>query len=69
MGLLGGGMVLYGLTQKAPTACVLGSVGLGLAAEGLINAGFDDLVSVSKKLACAASSAAGRVADSLGIGA
>src|SRR5205807_2437450 len=34
MGLTGGGLFLYGLTQDAPVSCVLGTVGLALAAEG-----------------------------------
>ena len=64
MGLLGGGLFLYGLTQKAPTACVLGGVGLGLMAEGFTNVGLDDVAGLSHR----AAEAAGRVADSLGVG-
>jgi uncharacterized membrane protein len=37
MGLLGGGMFLFGLRQRFPTACVLGTVGLGLAARSMSN--------------------------------
>src|SRR5947209_1041844 len=33
VGLAGGGLFFYGLTQKAPLACILGTVGLALAAE------------------------------------
>jgi len=44
MGLLGGGLFLYGLTQQAPTACVLGSIGLGLAAESVFNCSVEEIV-------------------------
>jgi hypothetical protein len=52
---LGAGLFVYGLTRHAPTACVLGTVGLAQAAEGITNAGIDDL-----------RGAAGRVADTAG---
>jgi len=75
MGMAGGGLMLYGLTQDAPVSCVLGAVGLGLAAEGLTNAGLDDLRGVPQQVADKAgdvarmaSDAAGRAADSLGFG-
>jgi hypothetical protein len=51
MGLAGGGLVLYGLTRKAPEACVLGTVGLTLAAEGIANANLDDLARVPGQVA------------------
>ena len=35
---LGAGLFLYGLTRSAPAACILGTVGAALAAEGLTNA-------------------------------
>jgi hypothetical protein len=35
----GGLLTAYGLTRSAPTACVLGTVGLGLVARGLTNTG------------------------------
>jgi len=68
MGLAGGGLVLYGLTREAPLACVLGSVGLGLLAEGLTNAGVDDFRRLSRQAAEGACAVAGRAADSLGFG-
>lgn len=51
MSLAGGGLFLYGLTRYAPTACVLGTVGLALAAEGVTNAGIDDIAGVSQNVA------------------
>jgi hypothetical protein len=51
MGLLGGGLFLYGLTQEAPAACALGTVGVALAAEGATNAGLDDLARVPQQVA------------------
>jgi len=68
MGLTGGGLVLVGLTQEAPAACFLGTVGLALAAEGLTNAGVDDLTRLPRQAAGAASDVAGKVADTLGFG-
>ncbi|MBV9126123.1 MAG: hypothetical protein JO112_22455, partial [Planctomycetes bacterium] len=62
MGLMGGGLFLFGLTRTAPTACILGTVGLAVAAEGLTNAGLDDLKRVSQQTA----QAAGQVAENLG---
>jgi hypothetical protein len=36
--ILGGlGLLAYGATRRAPTACVVGSVGLGLMAVGALN--------------------------------
>jgi hypothetical protein len=75
MGLAGGGMLLYGLTQDAPVSCVLGSIGLGLAAEGLTNAGLDDVRRGARQVADTAgdvarmaTDAAGRAADSISFG-
>jgi hypothetical protein len=51
MGLLGGGLFLYGLTRTAPTSCLLGTVGLALAAEGFANAGIDDLTRLPQTVA------------------
>jgi hypothetical protein len=51
MTLLGGGMFLYGLTRRAPAACIRGSVGLALAAEGITNAGIDDITHITQKAA------------------
>jgi hypothetical protein len=68
MGLLGGGLFLYGLTQEAPTACLLGTAGLALAAEGATNAGLDDLARLPQQAAGLAADAARGVADNLGLG-
>jgi len=51
MGLLGGGLFLYGLTRSAPEACFLGCAGLALAAEGATNARLDDLADIPKAAA------------------
>jgi hypothetical protein len=61
MTLLGGGLFLYGLTRSAPTACVLGTAGAALIAEGLTNAGIDDLTRIPQQVA--------GVAGDLGFGA
>ena len=42
--MTGGGLVAWGLTQRAPLACILGTVGLALAARGVTNRGIQDLV-------------------------
>src|SRR5262249_15969069 len=44
VGLTGGTLFAFGLTRRAPTACVLGTVGLALAGEGLTNMGFGEMV-------------------------
>jgi hypothetical protein len=44
---LGAGLFLYGLTRRAPAACLLGTVGCALAAEGLTSASFDDIARVA----------------------
>jgi hypothetical protein len=51
MGLLGGGLFFYGLTRNAPAACVLGTAGLALVAEGVANAGLDDVTHLPQTLA------------------
>ncbi len=43
MTALGAGLFLYGLTRNAPTACFLGTAGLALTAEGITNAGIEDV--------------------------
>jgi hypothetical protein len=65
LGLLGGGMFLFGLTRKAPTACVLGTVGLALMAEGMTNAGIEDITSLPATMARKTSEVAGRLAENL----
>jgi uncharacterized membrane protein len=67
LGLVGGGLVLYGLTQEAPEACILGTVGLALAAEAATNASFGDLARVPQQVAGMASEAAGKVAETVGL--
>jgi hypothetical protein len=44
-------MFLCGLTKSAPTACVLGTVGLALVAEGISNAGIEDITHLPQKAA------------------
>jgi hypothetical protein len=40
---IGTGLFAYGLTRSAPTACILGTIGIALAAEGVTNAGLRDI--------------------------
>jgi hypothetical protein len=68
VGLAGGGLFLYGLTQKAPLACILGTVGLALAAEAFINANIRDIAQFPGQGAEMASQAANGVAETLGFG-
>jgi hypothetical protein len=68
MAVLGGGLFLYGLTRSAPKACILGTAGLALAAEGITNAAIDDITGMSQEVAGAATNIAGRMADQLGFG-
>lgn len=51
LGLIGGGLFLSGLMREAPTACVLGTVGLGLMIEGATNAGIEDISQMPAKAA------------------
>jgi hypothetical protein len=60
MTLLGTGLFLFGLTRKAPEACVAGSVGLALAAEGVSNAGLQDIAGIPRKVACVAQDVASK---------
>jgi hypothetical protein len=68
MGLLGTGMFVVGLTQRAPTACILGTVGLALAAEGATNVGLDDVACLSRQAAQKAVDLAGAAGERLGLG-
>jgi hypothetical protein len=68
MGLLGTGMFVIGLTQRAPTACILGTVGLALAAEGATNVGLDDVACLSRQAAQKAADLAGAAGERLGLG-
>jgi len=67
MGLLGGGLFAFGMTQDAPTACVLGTIGLALVAEAATNVGLSDVACASRHAAGMASDAAGRVAEKIGL--
>ncbi len=67
MVLLGSGLFLYGLTEKFPTACILGTAGLALATEGFINVGIDDIAQLSESAACMAREAAERTSEALGL--
>ena len=61
---IGGGLFLFGLTQRAPTACILGTAGLALAAEDATNLGVDDI----QQAASCAMHKAQSMAGSMGIG-
>ena len=65
---LGAGFFLYGLTGRAPTACVLGTLGLALAAEGVTNVGVGDVTCAAGRLADRAREVAGTAAERLGFG-
>jgi hypothetical protein len=66
MTLLGGGLFLYGLTRRAPTACLLGTAGLALTAEGISNAGLEDIRRIPHEVTEKATDLAGRVGLGLG---
>lgn len=68
VGLAGGGVFLWGLTQKAPLACVLGTVGLGLVAAAAANASVEDIANLPGRAANMASKATSEVAENLGFG-
>jgi hypothetical protein len=65
---LGAGLFLYGLTRSAPTACIAGTIGCALAAEGITNAGLSDIREAAGNLAGRARDVAGRAAEGLGVG-
>jgi hypothetical protein len=62
MGMAGGALFLYGMTQRAPMACMLGTACLALAAEAMTNAGIDDLKKIPQQMA----DMAGRAAERMG---
>jgi hypothetical protein len=62
----GAGLFAYGLTCDFPVACVLGTAGLALAAEGVTNAGVSDLACAARGVADKARDVAGGVADAAG---
>jgi hypothetical protein len=71
----GFGLFVYGLTRDFPAACILGTVGLALTAEGVTNVGLDDFAEAgrcvadkAKDLAEGAGDAVRSVARSLGVG-
>jgi len=51
MAFVGGGLIGYGLSQKAPAACILGTLGLALAAEAGANLGVEDIKQGASALA------------------
>jgi hypothetical protein len=57
---MGAGLFLYGLTRSSPTACIAGTVGLALAAEGLSNMGIRDIQCAAEGLADEAREVANR---------
>ena len=67
MGLAGAGLFAFGLTREAPMACVLGTLGVALAAEGVVNASADDLAHLPRQAADMATDAAHRVAEGVGL--
>lgn len=50
LGAIGGGLFLSGLMRKAPTACILGTAGLGLMIEAATNAGIEDIAHIPSKV-------------------
>jgi hypothetical protein len=68
LGLLGGGLFLYGLTRSAPTACVLGCAGIALAAEAVTNVGFDDLARIPEKVSEKVNELAPALTENVGLG-
>lgn len=63
---VGLGMFLYGLTRSAPMACVLGTVGLALTAEGVTNARLEDIQEIPERVSETVTSARESLAGSLG---
>jgi len=63
VGFLGGGLFAYGLTQKAPVACILGTLGLALVTEAAANASIKEISHMPEQAADMASQAASGVAD------
>jgi hypothetical protein len=51
LGAIGGALFLSGLTREAPTACILGTAGLGLMIEAATNAGIEDITQMRSKMA------------------
>jgi hypothetical protein len=47
----GTGLFVYGLTRRAPEACVVGTIGLALVAEGITNLGVSDVTNAAGNLA------------------
>ncbi len=58
---LGAGLFLWGLTRHAPTACIAGTLGAALAAEGITNAGPSDLAEAARRVGGRARDLAGSV--------
>src|SRR5579871_979934 len=51
LGAIGGALFLSGLMREAPTACILGTAGLGLMIEAATNAGIEDITQIQSKMA------------------
>ena len=51
VGAIGGALFLGGMMRKAPTACLLGTAGLGLIMEAATNAGIEDISQMRSKVA------------------
>ena len=66
--MVGGGASLFvwGLTRDFPTSCVLGTLGLCMAAEGATDLGLDDVACAARSVADTARGAARNVADAAG---
>jgi gas vesicle protein len=64
----GGGLFLYSMTQKAPEACVVGTVGLGLAALGVSDASLEDIAELPREAAHLASNAVSSASNQLNFG-
>jgi hypothetical protein len=48
---LGAGVFLFGLTRSAPSACMLGTMGLAMVGEGLTNVGVSDIQDAAQGVA------------------
>ncbi len=51
LGAIGGALFLSGLTREAPSACILGTAGIGLMIEAATNAGLEDITQIRSKAA------------------
>jgi hypothetical protein len=65
LGVIGGGMFVYGLTKQFPVACLLGTAGLALMAEGITNASIDDIAAIPSAVVKKSSEITERMAASI----